>query len=85
MQKKLDLVSILLGVTAVGATGAYLYRATQGKGINSLQGINLTINPEKLIDASKPFIHKNPIYQEVFADMGKKFIQGFMAQRIDEE
>lgn len=84
-KKKHDLLSIILGVTAVGATGAYLYRASQGKGINSLEGINLTVNPEKLIDASKPFLHKNPAYQEVLADMGKSLIQGFMKTRIDKE
>jgi len=83
-KKKIDLVSLLLGGTALMATGAYLWRSSQGKGINHLQGINLTVNPEKLIDATKPFIHKNPLYQEVIADMGKKFIQGFMATTSDD-
>ena len=54
----------LLGLLAVGSTLAYLWLKKQESENEPLQGVEITVNPQKLIDGALAMSSINPAYKE---------------------
>jgi hypothetical protein len=54
----------LLGLLAVGSTLAYLWLKKREDNDSGLDGVDITVNPQKLIDGALAMTSMNPIAKE---------------------
>ena len=54
----------LLGLLAVGSTIAYLWLKKQESESEPLEGVEITVNPQKLLDGALAMSNINPLYKE---------------------
>lgn len=54
----------LLGLLAVGSTIAYLWMKKQESENEPLEGVEITVNPQKLVDGALAMTSINPAYKE---------------------
>lgn len=54
----------LIGLLAVGSTLAYLWLKKREENNEGLQGVDITVNPQKLIDGALAMTSINPLAKE---------------------
>lgn len=80
MAKKIS-PNLFLGLGAIGLGLTYLYRTSKEKGvpnINHIEGINVEINPEKLMNNAKKYIKTNPQARDLLANAAKGILGGYL-------
>lgn len=77
MEKK----TMIIGALGITAIGYYLYK-TKHSDVSShkLSGINVSINPDQVIDAGMAFVDANPYVKEKVADTLKGIINGYLSK-----
>lgn len=71
--------STLFKFLALSSLGLYLYyRKSEGEKDGKMEGIDLTINPELLVDSTISSIPMHPLKKEVLRQSAKKVVRGVM-------
>jgi hypothetical protein len=81
MTKKIN-TTTWLGIVAAGLTGAYLWKSAKDKGVNTLnhiEGINIEIKPDQLLDNAKKYIKTNPHARDLMANAAKGILNGYLS------
>ena len=73
----------LLGLLAAASTVAFLVKSSQEKNvdINHIEGLNLEINPDILIDTAKNFVRANPLAKDMGAAILKKIVAANLGKK----
>ena len=70
-----------LGYALIGGLAYYLYRTGKNKGVkglNHIEGINIEIQPEKLLEkARKKVINMNPQHRDFLFNAAKGIVRGY--------
>jgi hypothetical protein len=80
---KKDSSTFFLGILAAVSTVGFLYKFSKEKDTkmnDTLQGLNIEINPSMLIDSLKPIVMQNvkPEYREALSTATKNLVNGYM-------
>lgn len=79
----MDRITKYIGYIAFGSMAYFLYRSMKsGKDHKSpIEGLNLEVNPEKIIDSVLPWAPIPNNYRGPVGNSLKKFINGYVAEK----
>ena len=68
----------IIGLLGIGVVGLYLYK-TKDKDVKNhqIEGLNININPEKLLDSGLALLDGNPYLKQQVATSLKGFMKGY--------
>jgi len=70
MSKK-DKSTALLGAIAFATTALFILKTRNGEESRKIEGFNIDIDPEKMVDNIKPYISDNPKLNEKVSNIAK--------------
>lgn len=70
MRRK-DKSTALIGVIAFATTALFVLKTRNGNETKKIEGLNIDIDPEKMVDNIKPYISDNPQINEKVSNMAK--------------
>jgi hypothetical protein len=64
----------ILGVIAFASTALFMLESRKSPDNKKIEGLNIDIDPEKMVDSIKANISKNPKVNDILADLAKSSI-----------
>ena len=73
----------LIGLLSAGFGILYVYKASEEKALDGkgLEGFNIDINADKVIDTAKNFVRANPVVKEAGAEAAKRLVGHILSRR----
>lgn len=71
----------IIGAIALVSTALFLLKSRDNKESKKLDGLNIDIDPEKIVDNIKPYISDNPHFNNQLADFAKFQISKILAPK----
>jgi len=72
--KKSDKSIKILGAIAAASTALFIFKSRTMPDSKQIEGLNINIDPEKMVDNIKPYISTDPELSEKIANIAKKGI-----------
>lgn len=78
----MDKLTKLAGGLALVSLGYFLYKTGQEKeeGMNHIDGLNVEVNPERLIDGGLAFVRMNPDHKEMLGNFARGAVSRYLTK-----
>lgn len=76
----------IIGVVAFGLMAYFLFKSKdENENSAPIEGLNISVNPDKIVDSLMPFIDMPPQYKGTLQRGLKRAINGYMAGKKEQE